>query len=69
MEMGSSSNSVILLTDTVTAFITAFFLFWTSKFLELTRVTQQQQQQQQQQTTLKTTERTKEVCMIYRSKD
>lgn len=40
MEMGSSSNSVILLTDTVTAFITAFFLFWTSKFLELTRVTQ-----------------------------
>ena len=68
MEMGSSSNSVILLTDTVTAFITAFFLFWTSKFLELTRVTQQQQQQQQQ-TTLKTSERTKEVCMIYRSKD
>lgn len=67
MEMGSSSNSVILLTDTVTAFITAFFLFWTSKFLELTRVTQQQQQQQQ--TTLKTSERTKEVCMIYRSKD
>lgn len=66
MEMGSSSNSVILLTDTVTAFITAFFLFWTSKFLELTRVTQQQQQQQ---TTLKTSERTKEVCMIYRSKD
>lgn len=65
MEMGSSSNSVILLTDTVTAFITAFFLFWTSKFLELTRVTQQQQQQ----TTLKTSERTKEVCMIYRSKD
>lgn len=26
MEMGSSTNSVILLTDTVTAFITAFFL-------------------------------------------
>ena len=68
MEMGSSSNSVILLTDTVTAFITAFFLFWTSKFLELTRVTQQQQQQQQQ-TTLKTSERTKEVCMIYRLKE
>jgi len=66
MEMGSSSNSVILLTDTVTAFITAFFLFWTSKFSELTQVTQQQQQQQ---TTLKTSERTKEVCMIYRLKD
>lgn len=66
MEMGSSSNSAILLTDTVTAFITAFFLFWTSRFLELTQVTQQQKQQQ---TTLKTSERTKEVCMIYRLKD
>lgn len=40
MEMGSSSNSAILLTDTVTAFITAFFLFWTSRFLELTQVIQ-----------------------------